>query len=80
MIKLSEKQRAEAKELLGDYQTTCDMINDVGRRMFSLTITSESDANDFSELVVSSKNAKVLLEAEKEQTILELKKLGIEAA
>jgi hypothetical protein len=76
MTKLSEKQRAEAKELLGDYQTICDMIHDADRRQFEVQSTTEKD--DFEQVAVSRKGAKTLLEVEKAWTEAELKKLGIE--
>jgi hypothetical protein len=78
MAKLSEKQRAEAKDLLGDYQTICDMIHDANRRQFAISIQSTTDKDDFEEVQVRRQPAKELLEAEKKWTEDELKKLGIE--
>jgi hypothetical protein len=77
-IKLNEKARGEAQKLLGEYQTICDMLNDIKRPSFRLTITASNDADDFAEVEVSEKNARVLLEAERQWTVTELKKLGIE--
>lgn len=78
MTKLNEKQRAEAKELLGDYQKICDMLHDVGRPIFTVYIQSDRDKEDFEEVQVSVKGARALLENEKMWTEAELKKLGIE--
>ena len=78
VTKLNEKQRAEVKVLLEDYQTICDMLSDVDRKLFRVLITSESDDKDFADVAVSRKGAKVLLQSEKEQTEAELKTLGIE--
>src|SRR5260221_569454 len=46
MIKLTEKQKTEAKELLGDHQTICDMLADVDRHKFTLYLMSDSDSYD----------------------------------
>lgn len=78
MAKLSEKGIGEAKDLLEDYQKICDMLFDVDKRKFCLYLTSEDDKKDFAEVVVRRSGAKALLEAEKEWTAAELKKLGIE--
>ena len=78
MAKLNEKQRAEAKALLDDYQKICDMLHDVGRPTFTVSIQSDRDKDDFEEVQVSVKGARALLEAEKIWTTDELKKLGIE--
>lgn len=78
-MKLNEKQRGEAKELLEEYQTICDMLSDVERRIFLLYLTSTKEGeNDHCEVSVSRKNAKDLLLAEKKWTETELAKLGIE--
>lgn len=80
MAKLNEKQRSEAKQLLEEYQTICEMLSDVDRRIFQLYLTSsrEGTTDDFAEVSVSRKGAKDLLIAEKEWTKRELVKLGIE--
>jgi hypothetical protein len=77
-MKLTEKQRTEAKELLADYQNILDMLHDVGSPRFTVYIQSDRDKDDFGEVQVHAKGAKKLLEEEKEWTEAELKKLGIE--
>lgn len=80
MIKLNEKQRGAAQDLLSDYQKICDTLADVDRRMFQIYLTSdkEEEGSDFSEVLVTRAGAKALLQSEKEWTEKELKKLGIE--
>ncbi len=65
MTKLNEKQRAEVKDLLEDYQKICDILGDVDRRIFQIYLTSDKDGNDFSEVQVTRKGAKTLLQSEK---------------
>lgn len=78
MAKLNEKQRAEVKDLLEDYQKICDLLSDVERRAFQIYLTSDKDGDDFVEVQVSRKGAKTLLQEEKSWTEGELKRLGIE--
>jgi hypothetical protein len=77
-MKLTEKQRTEAKEFLADYQNILDMLHDVGSPRFIVYIQSDRDKDDFSEVQVHAKGAKELLEEERKWTEAELKKLGIE--
>lgn len=78
MAKLNEKQRMEAKDLLESYEMIDGMLSDVDRRIFRISIQSESSDKDFADVEVSRKGAKALLQSEKEWTVAELKKLGIE--
>lgn len=80
-IKLNEKQRAEAKAILEDYQAICDVLHDVDRRIFQIFLTSdkaEEGDKDFVQVQVSRTGAKTLLQAEKALAEGELRKLGIE--
>lgn len=78
-IKLTTKNRDDAKSLLEDHQKVCDAIQQVGKPSYlaCMSVLNEKD-NDSTEVAFNYNIAKRALAEQKEWVEKELAKLGIE--